>query len=150
MVVVGWCCAVQHKPAAVMHLLHLKVLILWGKVVCVITAQILQIPLQPRTGVLRSHTLVSMRQENYNATLSDLLGLSTVDKLIKDALCIVGKIPKLGFPADQRIWIRHRVAELKAQYSKLRKRAVTDNILSLVITEVIQLVVCHVVFILVM
>ena len=88
-------------------------------------------------------TLVSMRQENHNATLSDPLGLSTTDELIKDALCIVGKVPKLGFPADQRIWIGHRVAELKAQYSKLRKRAVADNVLSLVIREAIQLVVCH-------
>lgn len=55
------------------------------------------------------HSFVSMWEKNNNAALSNPLGLATADELVKDALCVVGKVTKLSFPENKSIRVAHRV-----------------------------------------
>lgn len=56
-----------------------------------------------------------MWQQHDESTLTHPLSLTTRDKLINNNLGVVTEISKLPFPHYQRIWIGHRVAQLKAQ-----------------------------------
>ena len=70
-----------------------------------------------------------MRKQNDKATLSNPLGLSAANELIKDALRIVGEISELRLPADQRVRIALRVAELETYTCSFRQQtpAVTQS-----------------------
>jgi len=54
-----------------------------------------------------------VRQQNDKAALSNPLGLSAAHELIKDALRVVSEVTELCLPADQRVRITLRVAQLK-------------------------------------
>ena len=59
------------------------------------------------------HALIAMREQHHNTTLPDPLGLPAAHELVKYALGVVGKVTKLGLPADQGIGVGHWVAQLK-------------------------------------
>ena len=54
-----------------------------------------------------------MRQENDETALSHPLGLTAADELVEDALSVVGEVAELCFPADERIRLALRVAQLE-------------------------------------
>lgn len=62
-----------------------------------------------------THTFHSVRQQQYDAALSDPLTFAAAYELIDDALSVIRKITELCFPNDQRIRIGHAVTELKAE-----------------------------------
>jgi len=51
------------------------------------------------------HSFVAVRQQNDKAALSDPLGLSAADELVKDALRVVSEVSELCLPADQSVRI---------------------------------------------
>src|SRR5262245_17888125 len=82
--------------------------------------------LEPRAGVFRTLTFVSVRQQQREIGVLTPLGPVSSDKLIDDRLCDVGEVAELRFP-EHEIG-RHGGAEaiLESQYGRLGERAVID------------------------
>src|SRR5205807_6711537 len=73
--------------------------------------------LEPRAGMLRSLSFVTVRQQHRQpAVLSPLL-LGAGDKLVDDDLGAVDEVAELRFPDDQRRRIGYRVAILESEYA---------------------------------
>lgn len=60
----------------------------------------LQVSLHPSRGVLWTLAIVAVRQRHDEAGTLQPFDFSRCDELIDDALAIVGKVAKLGFPYD--------------------------------------------------
>ena len=68
---------------------------------------------QPTVAFLPYHSFIAVRQKNDQAALSNPLELATADELVEDALRVVGEVSELCFPANERVRVALRVAELK-------------------------------------
>ena len=73
-------------------------------------------------------TFHAVRQEEDEARLADPLGLAGRDELVDDALGRVEKVAELRLPADERVRVRHRVAQLEAQHAELGQRTVAHRV----------------------
>lgn len=87
-------------------------------------------------------TVVAMGQQAHQASLTQPLGLTAAQELVKDDLCVggepctipcaytlshlctIGKVAKLCLPQNQAVGVFHAVPQLKAQHAKLAQRAV--------------------------
>ena len=51
-------------------------------------------------------------------------------------LCIIVEVSKLCLPDDQRIWVAHGEAQLKAEHCKFTQGTVADSVLGLGLRDV--------------
>ena len=70
---------------------------------------------QRETGekMLPHHSLIAMRQQHDQPALPDPLGLTAGDKLVNDALGVVGEVAELCLPDDQGVGVGNGVTEFK-------------------------------------
>jgi hypothetical protein len=74
--------------------------------------------------VFRPLSFKAVRQQHYQTARAEPLRLTAADILIDDDLRAVNKVSELGFPDNQTGRAGKRIAVFKAEYGKLRKRAV--------------------------
>jgi hypothetical protein len=75
----------------------------------------LEEPLEPRARVFRPVALVAVREEQGQARGLLPLRAARDDELVDDDLCAVDEVAELGFPENQRLRGRDRVAVLEAE-----------------------------------
>ncbi|KAF1743955.1 hypothetical protein MXB_4893, partial [Myxobolus squamalis] len=72
-------------------------------------------------------------KDHHQTTLSNPFILTTRNELVDNALCSVGKIPKLSFP----------YTVFKTQYPVLGKRAIADTIFFLRRRKIVEWTICY-------
>lgn len=71
--------------------------------VMVIVVGHLEEALHASTGMLRSHSLVAVRQQKHQSRLANPLLLTGRDELVDDALRVIVEVTELRLPDDQRL-----------------------------------------------
>ena len=87
----------------------------------------LEEPLQSGAGMLRSLSLVAVREEQHEARLLAPLRAARDDELIDDRLSHVHEIAELRFPQNERVARDRAESVLESQGRDLRERAVGDH-----------------------
>lgn len=87
----------------------------------------LQEPLDPSTRVLRTLSIVPVRQTHYQTRPLQPFPLSTSNELIDDALRIVRKVTELRLPHGQAVWRNEGVPELEAEGTEFGEGGVADD-----------------------
>ena len=82
--------------------------------------------LEPRARVLGAVALVAVRQQQRQARRLPPLREAGDEELVDDDLGAVDEVAELGFPQNERVRRRDRVAVLEAEARVLRKRRVVD------------------------
>ena len=98
----------------------------------------LQVAFNTSGRVLGALSVVSMGQGHDEARSLHPLDLTRRDKLVDDALRVVGKVAELRLPHDEGIGRRERVPILEAEDAKLAEGRVGDDKLALVLADVLQ------------
>ena len=63
--------------------------------------------------MLRSLTLITMRQHADEPGHTKPFALAGRDKLVEQNLCAIGKIAKLRFPDSECVWLGQRITVLE-------------------------------------
>ena len=123
--VVGGGSAVDDTPVGVLHLFALALVL--GRDLGGVRIGELEEALEAGRAVFGSCTIISVGEEEDQATLAHPLHLTTGNELIDDDLGSVGEVTKLGLPQDERVGILEGVAKLKTQHSEFGERGVGDG-----------------------
>jgi len=94
---------------------------------------------QPTVAFLPYHSFIAVRQKNDQAALSNPLELATADELVEDALRVVGEVSELCFPANERVRVALRVAELKTYNARALLPACPTTACSVLVQWTIKL-----------
>src|SRR2546430_398593 len=86
----------------------------------------LQISFESRAGMLRSLSLITMRQQNDQTRRLLPLIFRSSDVLIDDRLGAIGEVAELCLPQNQRLMRDHRVAVFEAEHTFFGKRTVKN------------------------
>mmetsp|Transcript_838 Transcript_838/g.1138 ORF Transcript_838/g.1138 Transcript_838/m.1138 type:complete len:1008 (-) Transcript_838:79-3102(-) len=92
--------------------------------------------LKTGTRVLRALTIIPVRQHAYKTTLTEPLGLTGAQELIKDNLGAVGEVTELGLPHDERVGVLHGVTKLITEDTELTEVGVGNGELTLSLIRV--------------
>lgn len=96
-------------------ILVLTVELLWFREYSWIFITELEVALHSSGGVLRTLTIIAVRQRHYKTRTLHPLDFSRCDELINDALGVVGEITKLRLPNDKGVGRRQRVSVFEAK-----------------------------------
>ena len=104
----------------------------------IIFAAKLEVPFQPRGGMLGPLPFIAMGQQHHQAGHAQPLGFTRCDKLINNELSAVGKIAELRFPKHQGLWIGQRQTVFEPENRRFRQRAVSADKSFLSVPDVFQ------------
>ena len=107
--------AVRHDPVDVVQLPDGKLLRLGREVVGIVRAH-LQEPLDAGRRMLRTHALHAVGQQHHQTALAHPFRLAGRHELVDNALRGVVEVAELRLPADERVRVGHRVAELESEH----------------------------------
>lgn len=135
--VVGRCARVGHDHVDPLQLIQLSRGLVARNRIWVFVNQLHE-AFEASARILWPHAFVSVREQHNESALPRPLGLTRRYELIDNDLGRISEVAELGFPNDQRVRARQRIAQLKPEYGELRQRAIAHRVLGLAWPQVVQ------------
>lgn len=123
--------------------LHVAILVLALKLILCgedsgVLIRELQVALNAARRVLRTLSVITVRKRHNKTSALHPLDLTRGNKLVDDALSVVGKVTELSLPHNKSVRRRQGVTILEAESTKFAQGRVRDNKLALVLANMLE------------